>query len=78
MADEYHLRIPVQRDKGRPAGTVTWDEHLEAWRAYNERYPGTGWHQSADVIAQRGGFGYREITSLLGHEPTTWKEANRG
>lgn len=67
-------RAPVQgehdREHRRAAGTVTWDEHLEAYTAYADRY---GNSQSAERLAERGGFGYTEITKLLGHEPTTWR-----
>lgn len=70
-------RAPVQSDRfggsrkiKMEAGTVSWIEHEEAWMAYTG---GTGRNlQSADRIAERGGFGYREMTDLLGHEPTTW------
>lgn len=74
-------RTKVQEDAGwrrspakRPAGahgpgTITWTEHEEIWRAYAKQY-GTG--QSAERIAERGGFGYQEATLLLGHEPRTW------
>ena len=69
-------RAPVQGEYARPggpparaAGTVTWEEHLKAYAAYAAIY---GKHQSAERLAERGGFGYREITDLLGHEPTTW------
>lgn len=57
----------------KPAGTVAWAEHEEAWRGYAERWPGSARHQDAGRIAERGGFGYREMTTLLGHEPTTWR-----
>jgi hypothetical protein len=60
--------VPSQR---KPYGTVDWAEHQEAWAVYNRRYPGND--QSAQCIAQRGGFGYREITEFLGHEPRTWR-----
>jgi hypothetical protein len=70
-------RAPVQqsyenKSKGRsrkPAGTITWAEHLEAYVDYAARY---GKSQSAERLAERGGFGYWEITDLLGHEPMTW------
>lgn len=51
------------------AGSIEWAEHLEAYAAYVARY-GTG--QSAERLAERGGFGYWELTDLLGHEPKTW------
>jgi hypothetical protein len=56
------------REKG--PGTVTWAEHLEAYATYASRY---GTSQSAERLAERGGFGFGEITDLLGHEPKTWE-----
>ena len=53
-----------------PPGTIAWSEHVEIWQRYAARY---GCGQDAEQIAQRGGFGYNEAASLLGHEPTTWK-----
>lgn len=67
------LRAPVQGDYkrgGRPPGTVLWGEHVEAWNEYAKRH---GTQQSAQRIAERGGFGYDELTELLGHPPCTWK-----
>ena len=52
------------------AGTVSWAEYLEAYAAYSARY---GSSQSAERMVERGGFGYWEITGLLGHEPKTWE-----
>jgi hypothetical protein len=71
-------RAPVQGDSAddargrirRAAGTVTWAEHLEAYAEYAAQY---GRAQSAERLAERGGFGYYEIADLLGHEPTTWR-----
>ena len=65
-------RAPVQGDYGktrRAPGTVTWAEHEEAYTAYAARF---GTSQSAERLAERGGFGYQEMTHFLGHEPTTW------
>lgn len=65
-------RAPVQgeyREPRRGPGTVAWAEHLEAHAVYAGHYR----EQDAELIAERGGFGYREITKLLGHEPTTWE-----
>lgn len=53
-----------------PYGTISWDEHVEVWAAYHKQHPN---HQDAEMIAQRGGFSYREIILFTGHEPTTWK-----
>jgi hypothetical protein len=51
-------------------GTISRAEHDRAWQSYRERY-GDG--QSADRIAERGGFSYRELVTLLGREPETWE-----
>ncbi len=53
-----------------PAGTISWDEHKKAWDAYAKQY-GNG--QSAERMAERGGFAWYEISALLGHEPTTYE-----
>jgi len=74
-------RAPVQAERGlgrvdgktmplRGAGTVEWAEYLEAYSNYAVRY---GRGQTADRLAERGGFSYWEITEYLGHEPKTWK-----
>lgn len=76
-AERAHV-APVQGERhedGRtprdiPAGWVTWEEHEEAWRGYHATYPN---HQDAARIAQRGGFGYRELCQFLGRPPTTWR-----
>lgn len=69
--------FPARRCKLHPvddprhiAGTVAWSEHLEAWADYARQY-GSG--QSAERLAERGGFGYSELVEHLGHEPTTWE-----
>lgn len=70
-------RAPVQGDlaikRGDPGhadGSITWVEHEEVWRAYANKY---GRGQSAERIAERGGFGFREIVSLTGSAPKTWQ-----
>ena len=85
MADEKHCptcicgrRAPMQEDEGLPRnnpnwhgpGTIAWSEHLLAFSAYATRY---GEDQSAERLAQRGGFGYGELLMFLGREPTTWE-----
>lgn len=52
-----------------PPGTISWTEHLEAYKAYSDKY---GTQQTAKRINERGGFGYDELTALLGREPKTW------
>ena len=54
----------------RPEGSILWWEHERAWAKYAERH---GTEQSAERIAERGGFGYGELISLLGREPETWR-----
>lgn len=70
-------RAPVQGDHriprgepGREPGTIAWAEHLEIFEAYAKRY---GRDQSAERIAERAGFGYREIVLFTGRPPTTWE-----
>ena len=69
-------RAPVQGNhrlprgtQGRAPGTISWEEHLEAWRAYAREFPG----QNAERIAERGGFGYGELVEYLKRPPTTWE-----
>lgn len=74
-------RAPVQADwhprhpKYRPGGSVSWEEHAEAWRAYAARY---GYQQSAERIAERGGFSRWELVDQLGREPSTFMEHRHG
>lgn len=51
-------------------GTISWAEHLQAWNGYAARYSGD---QSAERIAERGGFDWLELKEYLGHEPATWE-----
>jgi hypothetical protein len=64
-------RVPVQsnQEHAKPAGTIAWWEHEQAWTEYARRY---GRGQSAWRIAERHGFCYGELVELLGHEPETW------
>lgn len=50
-------------------GMVSWAEHCQAWAGYAAQYSG----QSAERIAERGGFSYGELVEFLGREPTTWR-----
>jgi hypothetical protein len=69
-------RAPVQGDGGplrerkHGPGTISWEEHERAWAAYARVY---GRSQSAQRIAERGGFCYAELVEFLGHEPQTWE-----
>lgn len=71
-------RAPVQRSRNggtrhgvtygpHPEGTISWAEHEQAWAVYGAQY-----RQSAERIAERGGFGYGELVEFLKREPTTW------
>lgn len=69
-------RAPVQGERRWPRGrlrrgpgTVSWEEHEKAWRDYASKHSG----QSAELIAERGGFSYGELTEHLGYEPKTWE-----
>jgi hypothetical protein len=76
-------RAPVQGERDRergikwrkPPGTVAWSEHLEAYADYAKRY---GTSQSAERLAERGGFGWDELVGHLGHEPKTWEACDAG
>lgn len=64
-------RAPVQRGGAKIVnGTIAWVEHLEAFDGYAARY---GTQQSAERIAERGGFGYDELLLYLKRAPTTWE-----
>ena len=44
--------------RGVAPGKVPWDVHVRAWEGYARQF---GCEQSAERIAERGGFGYREM-----------------
>jgi len=56
-------------------GTISWAEHELAWAEYARQY---GESQSAERMAERGGFGYGELLMYLRREPTTWAPRGRG
>lgn len=64
-------RVPVQasRNAGKPPGTITWAEHLKAYEGYFARF---GACQTAERLAERGGFSYCELVEFLGDDPKTW------
>ena len=64
-------RAPVQGTEAlkKGPGSIAWEEHLLAWSAYDARYR---CGQSAERLAERGGFSYGELVEFLGHEPKTW------
>jgi hypothetical protein len=70
----YCLREDDPRRKGaRCPGSVAMWEHELAWQGYAKRFPGCARDQDAARVAERGGFGYDELTEYLGREPETWQ-----
>jgi hypothetical protein len=73
VVDNRHAaRAPVQGaiKPYVPPGTISWEEHLLAHKEYRAKY---GSDQSAQRIAERGGFSYGELLMFLGQPPTTWQ-----
>lgn len=73
-------RVPMQGDgphwiarpplPTHPPGTVLWSEHLLIYEAYVAKW---GRCQTAERLAERGGFSYFEATELLGRKPESWR-----
>lgn len=58
-------RVQADHRSGGRAGTVPWETHLAAWAGYAAAGHGS---QSAERIAERGGFGYAEVQcAIAGH-----------
>lgn len=75
VCGEDERRAPLQGTDGRlgrRAGTISWEEHEEIYAVYAARY---GTSQSAQRIADRGGFGWTECEMLMKREPRTWRPA---
>ena len=70
QGDGEWWRTPPHKVNTKPPGTISWEEHYEAWCIYDSVFHGG---QSAERIAERGGFGYLELVRYLGHEPKTWE-----
>lgn len=49
--------IDARREGAHVPGTISWAEHLETWKADDAKWC---CGQSAERIADRGGFSYRE------------------
>lgn len=65
---ENRRRVPCQS----PNGTIEWYEHVAAHRVYGSRH-----EQSAERIAERGGFGGEELRAYLGHAPHTFEAVSQ-
>lgn len=72
--DERRAPVQASKPEANHPGTVAWEEHEHAWEAYAQQFGRT---QSAERIAERGGFSYYELKLFLGRAPTTWKPAKR-
>lgn len=60
MSDER--TAPFQRVHGGITGErIPWSLHLEAYAGYAKEYPGSARDQSAERMAERGGFGVTEL-----------------
>lgn len=80
MSEIDERRVPVQgslcrcanpRHKhDKPPGTIAWSEHAKAWEVYAARF---GKGQSAERIAQRGGFAHGELRMFLGRDAETFR-----
>lgn len=63
MSNVKSKTAPVQGGKRGPEVRIPWDIHVRAWQVY----AACGHRdQSAERIAERGGFGYGELVMLLG------------
>jgi hypothetical protein len=65
----------IARRMTAPAGTIDWLEHEKAWAFYSVHF---GTDQSAERIAERGGFGLFELCCFLDGPPKTWKPRKAG
>lgn len=66
----YGRRAAVQNSSGKPDGTISWEEHLDAFARYAVRFAFSG---CAERIHENGGFTYDELVMFLGRAPTTWR-----
>lgn len=68
MADTEARSFPIQAQGGYPAGFVPWKIAEQAYEQYAKLGHG---YQSLERLAERGGFGWVELTILLqGRDPT--------
>ena len=64
ISGEQRKTAPFQKtdyNKYYPSHRIHWKAHLEAYKAYSQRY---GTSQSAERIAERGGFGDNELNEF--------------
>lgn len=63
-------RVKVEGKTWRTGGTIDWEEHLKAWKRYDTIYHNG---QSADTIANRGGWHIDDLIEYLGHHPKSFQ-----
>ncbi len=65
----YDRSLPRPADApGAVPGSVDWWEHVKAWEQARALLNG----QTAERMAERGGFDWGELCVYLGRYPTTW------
>jgi hypothetical protein len=72
MPSSHPYRVACESRDGEchPPGTISDEEFRAIYECYVARY---GRGQSAERLAERGGFGYAEIVALTGKPPKTWQ-----
>ena len=82
MATERWAPVQGEPKLKLPAGRIPWAVHELAWRAYAAAVPAS---QSAERMAERGGFGWAEIIACIRgdynallHGSTIWDELREG
>lgn len=65
-----HPNHSARRPDDHEPGTISWEEYLEAYVDYSRRF---GKGQSAERLAERGGFSYNELVDHLRRPPKTWE-----
>ena len=61
MSEIKKAPFQVRFKRDYPSHYITWEAHLKAYEPYAKRY---GRSQSAELIAERGGFGDCELDEL--------------
>lgn len=68
MTKEDAIKKAPYQKKNYKSGTIEWDCHYRAWTNYARKY---GISQSAERIAERGGFGEEELDKFFGEN---WRD----
>jgi hypothetical protein len=70
MDEGRMVRVIGSRLLRIPDGFISWEEHVKVWELYHKKWSSS---QSAERIAERGGFYMDEVVELLGQQPMTWR-----